>query len=171
GKQDLGRRGGTENLLGIIALGAAAAAIEPEAWSERVRPLRDQLEAEIVRKIPGVLVNGATSPRVANTLNLSFEGMKTDGLVMALDLDGYSVSAGSACSSGILEPSAVLLAMGRTVAQAKSSVRISLPDVMPWHILAGFVDSLERAVVRFRGMGALLKIESAPKTREVFAPL
>jgi cysteine desulfurase len=165
GKQDLGRRGGTENLIGIIALGAAAAAIEPEAWSARVQPLRDRLQEEVLRIIPGVLVNGGSGLRVANTLNLSFENLESDGLVMALDLEGYSVSAGSACSSGVLEPSAVLLAMGRTLSQAKAAIRISLPDDLPWSTLQNFVASLDRTVARFR------RIQGAAPSGEVSAIL
>lgn len=175
GKQDLGRRGGTENLIGIIGLGAAAATIEPEAWSLRVEALRDQLETEIIKKIPGVLVNGGRSRRVANTLNLSFEGLESEGLVMALDLEGYSVSAGSACSSGVVEPSAVLLAMGRTPAQAKAAIRVSLPDVMSWQLLEGFIDSLARIVARFRRMDTA-KVSSpyglsTKRTAQVSTPL
>ena len=157
GKQDQGRRGGTENLIGIIGLGAAAATIEPEAWSARVEPLRDRLEAEILKRIPGVFVNGLGQARVANTLNISFAGVESEGLVMALDLEGYSVSAGSACSSGVVEPSAVLLAMGRTRSQAKASIRVSLPDVVPWPTLEGFVSSLEKVVARFRSINSGLK--------------
>jgi cysteine desulfurase len=168
GKQDLGRRGGTENLIGILGLGAAAAAIEPLAWAERVQPLRDKLEAEIIKRIPGVLVNGGSALRVANTLNLSFEGMESEGLVIALDLDGYSVSAGSACSSGVLEPSLVLLAMGRTVAQAKASIRVSLSDVLPWETLEGFCRSLEKIVTRLRRIHSARTLE---KTKEVSAVL
>jgi cysteine desulfurase len=153
GKQEKGRRGGTENLLGIISLGAASDTLEPDAWGARVAPLRDRLENVIRSRIPGTQVNGLDAPRVANTLNLSFENIEGDGLVMALDLAGYSVSSGSACSSGVLEPSHVLLAMGRPRAQAMSAVRISLVDEMPWDGPAGlglFVDALEKAVSRAR---------------------
>jgi cysteine desulfurase len=153
GKQDLGRRGGTENLIGIIAMGAAAGNLDPLTWSARVEPLRNRLESTVFKAIPGVIVNGGGGPRVANTLNLSFENLESEGLVMALDLEGYSVSAGSACSSGVAEPSTVLMAMGRTPAQAKAAIRISLAGEMPWEDLKGFADSLERVVGRFRKLG------------------
>jgi cysteine desulfurase len=152
GKQEKGRRGGTENLLGIVAMGEAAAHLDPEAWGAGVAALRDRLESAICERIPGTVVNGGKAPRVANTLNVSFDGVEGDGLVMALDLAGYSVSSGSACSSGALEPSHVLLAMGRSRAQAMAAVRVSLADDgLPWEALEGFVSALEAAVARVRG--------------------
>jgi cysteine desulfurase len=150
GKHEKGRRGGTENLIGIISLGAAAREINPEAWDARVRPIRDRLERSICERIEGTCVNSQAASRVANTLNLSFEGVEGDGLVMALDLAGYSVSSGSACSSGVLEPSHVLMALGRTPKQAMAAVRVSLADELPWEVLTGFVDALERTVGRVR---------------------
>ncbi|MDR3607676.1 MAG: cysteine desulfurase family protein [Oligoflexia bacterium] len=156
GKQEKGRRGGTENLLGIVSMGAAAQDLDPVAWTKRVSPLRDRLQS-VIRQRPGlagVQINGEEAPRVANTLSLSFEGVGGDGLVMALDLAGYSVSAGSACSSGVLEPSHVLLAMGRTKAQAVSAIRVSLVDEVPLPVLDGFADALEKVVVRARKSAA-----------------
>ncbi len=152
GKQEKGRRGGTENLLGCIAAGAAASQLNPLEWSNRVAPLRNCLQDVICRRIPGTQVNGEGAERVANTLNLNFEGVEGDGLVMALDLEGYAVSSGSACASGVLEPSHVLLAMGRSKSQAMAAVRVSLVDVMSWEVLEGFVGALERSVLRVRGV-------------------
>ncbi|NBU19959.1 cysteine desulfurase [bacterium] len=152
GKQEKGRRGGTENTLGIIALGAAARSIDPLVWADRVMPLRDQLQQEIYNSIPGAFVNGGLGPRVANTLNLSFEGIEGDGLVMALDLAGYSVSSGSACASGVLEPSHVLMAMGKTKLQAMSAVRVSLADELPWNDLEKFCRVLKNTVERVRSV-------------------
>ncbi len=151
GKQEKGRRGGTENLLGIIACGAAARSLEPLSWSVRVARLRDRLEKVICERIPGTEVNGQGADRIANTLNLNFEGVEGDGLVMALDLAGYSVSSGSACSSGVLEPSHVLLAMGRTRMQSMAAIRVSLTDELAWELLEGFVITLEKVVSRVRG--------------------
>jgi cysteine desulfurase len=151
GKQEKGRRGGTENVAGIVAMGAAASAIDPEACASSLAALRDRLERAICERIPGTLVNGGTAPRVGNTLNLSFEGVEGDGLVIALDLAGYSVSAGSACASGVLEPSHVLLALGRSRAQAMSAIRISLPPGTRWEELEDFVTQLEQIVGRIRG--------------------
>lgn len=150
GKQEKGRRGGTENLLGMVAAGWAAAEVAPLDWAARVAPVRDALELAITRKIPGTRVNGQGAARVANTLNLSFDGVEGDGIVMALDLAGYSVSSGSACSSGALEPSHVLLAMGHTREQAMAAVRISMADRVEWSTLEKFVSALERVVERMR---------------------
>ena len=102
------------------------------------------------RRIPGASVNGGGALRVANTTNLNFEGIEGDGMVMALDLAGYSVSAGSACSSGVIEPSHVLLAMGRSPEQAMAAIRVSLADAIPWEDLEGFVEALEKVVPRMR---------------------
>ncbi len=148
GKQEKSRRGGTENLFGIIAAGAAAETLDPIAWAARVAPLRDRLQSVIAQRIPGTLINGGQAKRVANTLNISFEGVEGDGLVMALDLAGYAVSAGSACSSGVLEPSHVLMAMGRTKTQAMAAIRISFADAVAWSDLEGFVEALEKTVIR-----------------------
>ena len=150
GKQEKGRRGGTENLAGIMTLGAAASELNPLSWASRVAPLRDRLQAEIGQRIPGTLVNGEKAPRIANTLSLSFEGIEGDGLVMALDLAGYSVSAGSACASGVLEPSHVLLAMGRSKAEAMAAIRISFVDELPWEHLEGFTAALEKIILRMK---------------------
>jgi cysteine desulfurase len=158
GKQEKGRRGGTENLLGIIALGAAALEVEPISWAERVRPLRDRLEIEVCQRIPKTVVNGGSSSRVANTLNLNFEGVECDGLVMALDLAGFAVSAGSACSSGVLGSSHVLKAMGKTESQAMAAIRISLVDSMPWSELEAFVNAVDRAVQRMRNSAGFVLV-------------
>ncbi len=150
GKQEKGRRGGTENVLGIVAMGAAALQLDPLAWSKRVNPLRTRLEDAICQRILGAHINGGGALRVANTLNMGFDGVEGDSLVMALDLAGYSVSSGSACSSGALEPSHVLMAMGRSKLEAMAGLRISLADEMPWEDLEGFVRELETIVSRVR---------------------
>ncbi len=155
GKQEKGRRGGTENTLGMAALGAACKdmdAASVKAWAERVGPVRDRLENEICRRIPGTSLNGGKAMRVANTLNLSFTDVERDGLVIALDLAGYSVSAGSACSSGVLEPSHVLRAMGKTENQAMAAIRISLVDTLSGQEFEGFLHALETTVSRMRSI-------------------
>jgi len=150
GKQEKGRRGGTENLIGIMSLGVAASHIDPLQWDQRVRRLRDQLEEEITQRIPGTHIHGALGKRIANTSNLSFEGVQEEGLILALDLEGYSLSAGSACSSGVLEPSHVLMAMGQSAQAAMAAVRISMIDEIPWEDLQNFVTVLEKSVERIR---------------------
>jgi cysteine desulfurase len=127
GHQEQGRRGGTENVAGIVGMGAAlerAAKTQP-ASELRLRALRDRLEAA-AREIPGAEVAGANAPRVFNTLNVAFPGCDGETLLAALDMEGIAVSTGSACSSGSLEPSPVLLAMGYPKDLARGAVRFSL---------------------------------------------
>lgn len=146
GKQESGLRGGTENLMGAVGLGAAASQLDPRAWSASLEVLRDRMEREILKAIPGAIVYGADASRVANTSFLGFEGVEKDGLVAALDLAGFCVSSGSACSSGITEPSRTLLAMGRSAAQARAAVRVSLHALNRWEELESFVGALKVAV-------------------------
>jgi cysteine desulfurase len=127
GHQERGQRAGTENVAGIVGMGAALsrAVSQQPALESRLRPLRDRLEAA-AREIPGSRIAGAGVPRVCNTLNVAFEGCDGETLLAALDLEGIAVSTGSACSSGSLEPSPVLLAMGYPPALARGAIRFSL---------------------------------------------
>ena len=128
GGQERGRRGGTENVANIVAFGRAAelatASLEDE--NTRVRALRDKLEDSILAGIPGTSRNGAKEPRLPNTSNLAFEGVEAEGILMLLDQAGICASSGSACTTGSLDPSHVLTAMGCSVARARSSIRFSL---------------------------------------------
>jgi cysteine desulfurase len=128
GKHERNRRAGTENVPAIAGLGVAAqlAAGKLKFESPRLAALRDRLEQQIVSRIPGTAVNGAREPRVPNTTNISFEGVEAESLLIALDLEGVAVSTGSACSSGTLEPSHVLRAMGLPSHRTQNSIRISL---------------------------------------------
>jgi cysteine desulfurase len=128
GKHERSRRGGTENVAGAVALGRAAEWIMEHGAHEaaRVAELRDRLEHQVLERIPDTHVNSAGATRVANTTNLRFDGIDSDALLIALDLKGFAVSSGAACSSGAPEPSHVLLAMGLTREQARSSIRCSL---------------------------------------------
>ncbi len=150
GHQELGRRGGTENLLSIVAAGLAAQATAPEDYDETLRPLRDRFESLVRAEIPDVRINGAEAPRVANTSNLSFTGVQGESLVMSLDLEGFSVSAGSACASGLLEPSHVLLAMGLPQGEAMAAVRVSIGRTTRWEDLEAFAKVLRLIVERQR---------------------
>jgi cysteine desulfurase len=126
GHQEGARRGGTQALplIEACALALTRATAEVEARAVRLAALRDRFEAEARARF-GVRVNG-TAARVANTSNLELPGADAEALLIALDLEGISVSMGAACASGSLKPSHVLLAMGRTPAQARSSLRFSL---------------------------------------------
>jgi cysteine desulfurase len=128
GKHERNRRGGTENVPGIAGLGVAArlARTKLATEAERVAALRDRLEKGILARIPGTAVNGAGSARVPNTTNVSFDGVEAESLLIGLDLEGFAVSTGSACSSGTLEPSHVLKAMGLPTHRTQNSIRFSL---------------------------------------------
>ena len=128
GKHERNRRGGTENVPGIAGLGVAAQLARKKLAGDapRIAALRDRLEQGILRDVAGTTVNGAASPRVPNTTNISFEGIEAESLLIALDLEGFAVSTGSACSSGTLEPSHVLRAMGLPSHRAQNSIRFSL---------------------------------------------
>jgi cysteine desulfurase len=127
GNQEFGRRGGTENLPGIVALSEAVNILAdelPEA-SQRMAKYRDKLERSLIENLSGVSVNGL-GPRICNTTNLSFEGVEGETLLTKLDMEGVLASHGSACSSGALKPSRVLLNMGIKREVANSSIRFSL---------------------------------------------
>lgn len=128
GGQELGRRGGTENVPFIIGFGCAAELAQGH-WDEentRVRALRDRLEKAILKTVPGTVRNGSRDTRLPNTSNLAFAGVEAEGVLMLLDQLGICVSSGSACTTGSLDPSHVLTAMGLTPARARSSIRLSL---------------------------------------------
>ncbi len=129
GRHERSRRAGTENLPGIVGLGKAAELAAQ--WFENGGPakmgaLRDRLEQTIVAGMDQVIVNSGGAPRVPNTSNICFECIEGEAMVIALDLKGLSVSTGAACSSGAIEPSHVLTAMGLTPEQARASIRFSL---------------------------------------------
>jgi len=128
GRQERSRRAGTENVAGIVGMGVAARLARGKMADEctRLSALRDRLEAEILAAVPGTAVNGAREPRVPNTTNVSFDRVEAESLLIALDLEGIAVSTGSACSSGTLEPSHVLKAMGFNAHRAQNSIRFSL---------------------------------------------
>jgi cysteine desulfurase len=128
GKHERNRRAGTENVPAIVGLGVAARLAAGKLSNEatRVAALRDRLEDGILRGVPGTAVNGARPARVPNTTNISFDRVEAESLLIALDLEGIAVSTGSACSSGTLEPSHVLRAMGLPPHRTQNSLRFSL---------------------------------------------
>jgi cysteine desulfurase len=128
GPHENSMRAGTPNLLGAVAFGAAAEAAMNAmgAESDRISSLAASLLARLRDAIPGLRLNGPLVGRLPNTLNLTFPGVLGESMLIALDLEGVEVSMGSACAAGAVEPSHVLRAMGRSVADARSSLRISL---------------------------------------------
>ncbi|HEU4401269.1 MAG TPA: cysteine desulfurase family protein, partial [Candidatus Polarisedimenticolia bacterium] len=151
GGQELNRRPGTENVAGIAGLGAAAAAAGRDLLEEtaRIAGLRDRLERAVLSNHPEARVNGSGAPRVPNTASLSFDGMTGEALVIALDLEGFAVSAGSACSAGTIRRSHVLEAMGLSDA-ALSSIRISLGHGTTPADIEGLIAALGRVLERAR---------------------
>jgi len=156
GSQESSRRGGTENLAGIVTLGAAAAAMDPVATAERLRPMRDRFEAKLLAARPEVVVHGATAPRIANTSHFRVRGIEEGFLVPALDLAGFCVSSGPACSSRAAGPSPTLIAMGLPESAAKSAVRVSLPAGVSESDIERFADQVVRIagakLARTRGL-------------------
>jgi cysteine desulfurase len=152
GKHERTRRAGTENVAGIAGLGAASTlAVEKlDIEAARLRSLRDRLESTVLAAIPGTAVNGAREPRVPNTTNISFEGIEAESLLIALDLEGFAVSTGSACSSGTLEPSHVLRAMGFSAHRTQNSIRISLGAANTDAEIDAFVAKLPTVVGKLR---------------------
>jgi cysteine desulfurase len=128
GSQERGRRAGTENLPGIAGLGAAieVATARRAEDAPRLAALRDRLERDLLRAMPGAFVNGHGAERLPNTASITFPGVDGEALLMALDLEGVCASAGSACHSGSAKPSAVLSAMGLRDDEARATLRLSL---------------------------------------------
>jgi cysteine desulfurase len=128
GHHERDRRPGTENVPGIVGLGRAAELARRQLGEalESIGALRDRLEQALIEQVPTVRVNGDPSRRVPNTTNLTFSGAGGEALLIALDLEGIACSTGAACSSGAVEPSHVLTAIGLTHDEARSSLRFSL---------------------------------------------
>src|SRR5262249_21175663 len=128
GHHERDRRPGTENIPGIAAFGAAAALAGANLRddAERLGALRDRLENTILDRTPGAGINGSRWDRTANTSNIYFDGVDGEAMVIALDLRGFAVSTGAACSSGALTPSHVLTAIGLSEDRARASMRFSL---------------------------------------------
>ncbi len=126
GHHERDRRPGTENVPGAVGFGAAAERCGSGAST--IAALRDRLEAGILDRVPHTAVQGRDAPRVANTANIRFDGVEGEAMVIALDLRGFSVSSGAACSSGAVEPSHVLTAIGLSKEQARSCLRFSMGE-------------------------------------------
>ncbi len=164
GKQERNRRAGTENVPAIVGFGAAArlALDKGSADTDRVAALRDRLERGILTRVPGTLVNGDPARRVTNTCNISFDRVEAESLLIALDLDAIAVSTGSACSSGALEPSHVLRAMGFSPHRTQNSIRFSLG-------LGNTADEIDRVVEVLPGIVDRLRALTGRRPRPAAA--
>jgi cysteine desulfurase len=152
GRHERERRPGTENVPGAIALGQAAASAMESLGVEtaRLAGLRDRLEAGILERLPDCGVNAGRSPRTPNTTNVFFDGLQGEALVISLDLKGFAVSSGSACSSGAVEPSHVLLAIGLSRERARASLRFSLGHSNTEEQVDALIDAVSESTAHLR---------------------
>ena len=157
GGQERERRSGTENIAGIVGLATALelANAGREAASERCVSLRDSIIAEVEATIPNAGLNGHRQERLPNNINFSFEGVEGESILLGLDMAGIAASSGSACSSGSLEPSHVLLALGQTAEQARSSLRITLGKDNTEEEVSYLLGVLQDLVARLRELPTL----------------
>lgn len=151
GGQERFRRGGTENVLAIAALGyMCSRASEAPERAKRVQELRDYFEARVLAEISDVSITGGGSPRIGSTSSLLLPGTDGETLLMSLDMEGFAVSTGAACSSGSPEPSPVLLGMGLSREEAQCSLRVGLGWSNTRAEIDLFVETLKRVVDRLR---------------------
>lgn len=154
GQQERGRRAGTENVPGIVGMAAAArrAHEHMEERAQKERMLRDYLIGRIEAEIPDVVLNGHRTRRLPNNVNFSFADMEGETMLIMLDMAQICASAGSACTSGAVDPSHVLLAMGLSGERARGSLRLTLSKENTREELDTVVEELARIVARVRGM-------------------
>jgi cysteine desulfurase len=159
GHQERGLRAGTENTIGIMALGSACEIAKRDLplYETRVRKLRDKLENGILKTIPNVKINGSTINRVPNTTNISFEYIEGEAILLSLDMYGIAASSGSACTSGSLDPSHVLLAIGLSHETAHGSVRFSLGKNNTEEEIDFTLEKLPSIINRLREISPLYK--------------
>ncbi len=152
GHQERDRRPGTENIAGAVGLGAAAELARRELLADaaRLERLRERLERAVLARIPFTGINGAKARRVPNTTNIYFDCVEGEAMVIALDLQGIAVSTGSACSSGSVEPSHVLTAIGLDAARARASIRFSLGRQNTEEQVDALVGAVEAAAAHLR---------------------
>src|SRR4051812_1060047 len=165
GNHERQRRAGTENVPGIVGLGKAAEialAGLKDGTIERLGKLRDHLQSEIFRKIEDTGVNGDRAPRVPTTANIHFDHIEGEALVIALDLKGLAVSTGAACSSGAIEPSHVLTAMGLPAHQARASLRFSLGKQTTEADINFALDIIPETVARLRELSPVWEKKQSP---------
>jgi cysteine desulfurase len=163
GHHQRGFRPGTENVAGIVGLGKAAEMARNSLAGEakHVSTLRDKLEQGLLARVPQIRVNGGLAPRTPNTTNIMFAGIDGEALVIALDLRGLACSVGAACSSGAVEPSHVLTAIGLSQEQAKSSLRFSLGRHTTESEIDIALDVIPAAVAQLRALSPTYRKQTA----------
>jgi cysteine desulfurase len=169
GPHERQRRAGTENVPGIVGLGRAAEFADtwlnwkletgnsnpaPQTNATALSALRNRLESGLLSTIPNAAINAAAAPRVPNTTNIRFEGVDAEALLIALDIQGIAASFGAACQSGATEPSHVLLAMGLSPAEARSSLRLSLSRFTTAEEIDRALEIIPAVVARLRALSS-----------------
>jgi cysteine desulfurase len=159
GSQERRRRASTENVPAIVGLGEAAAVAREEMTSREAHlaTLRDRFEAGLARRMPEAIFHCQASPRLPNTSHVAFPGVEGESLLIRLDLAGFAVSTGSACSSGAVEPSKTLLAIGLSPDEALSSLRISFGLFNTADEVDAFLEALDREVAALRRVSPLAR--------------
>jgi cysteine desulfurase len=159
GHQEKGRRGGTENVASIIGLGKASEIVAAHMAEEnsRIKALRNKLETQLVQKIPNALVNGDTANRLPNTSSIAFEFVEGESILLMMNEFGICASSGSACTSGSLEPSHVLRAMGVPFTAAHGTIRFSLSIYNTESEVDLIVEKLPPIIERLRAMSPFWK--------------
>jgi cysteine desulfurase len=157
GHQERERRAGTESVAGIVAFGEAAklAAQELDQRAAHVRSLRDRFEQNVPARVPEIVFNGHREQRLPHLSNISFRFIEGEGLLINLDMQGIAVSTGSACSSGSLEPSPVIRAIGRNDELARGSIRFSFGKDNSEADVDYLLEVLPRAVLNLRRLSPL----------------
>jgi cysteine desulfurase len=167
GHQERGRRGGTENVAGIVAMGKSFQLLQSGMEREvaETRRLRDKFEKGLFGRIPELVLNGHPTQRLPNTVNISFRFVEGEAMLLNLDMMGIACSSGSACTSGSLEPSPILLAMGADPTDAQGALRFSLG----WGITDGdieyAIDAVEAVVNKLRALSPLYTSPKEAKAR------
>lgn len=159
GHQEKGRRGGTENVASIIGLGKAAelAAAHLSDNNNQIKQLRDKLENEILKRIPNTIINGDRNNRLPNTTSIAFEYVEGESILLMMDEFGICASSGSACTSGSLEPSHVLRAMGVPFTAAHGSIRFSLSKYNTEEEIDFIIEKLPPIIERLRELSPFWK--------------
>lgn len=151
GGQEQRKRPGTENVSGIVGLGSAIAEIKNQkARNKIILKMREKLIDGILKKIPGVILNGSRENRLPNNANITFEGVEGESILMALDQEDIAVSTGSACASGSLEPSHVLMAIGHSAEKAHGSIRFTLGRYTTAEEVDRVLKTLPKVIKRLR---------------------
>ncbi len=166
GHHQRGFRPGTENVAGIVGLGKAAelARLSLSPDSQRISTLRDRLERGLLSRIPDSRANAANAPRTPNTSNITFPGIEGEALIIALDLKGLACSTGAACSSGAVEPSHVLTAIGLPASEARACIRFSLGRHTTEAEIDAALEFVPAAVAQLRELSPTYKKEASARS-------